>query len=162
MSVKFVKAELGAIKAAIEFAAEAQDAKGKKLCASILAKIAAADDKPKGVSAGIMELLLVQTSRGKVVKMVTGSGYARASLVLTRLGATEQDMRDLGTWMASQGWLKGSLTINTVLAKWDEWLPRARSQAAPKGVSEGFDGAKTTDVGQVPPGWSQKAPVGRF
>ncbi len=112
-----------------------------KVYQSALTKLEACIAPPTTInaSAGSLELAMLGPSRGKLVKMVTGSAYAVASKMATRLGVTTEDAAQVGKWLSAQGWLS-QVTLIDVLRKWDTWLPKARALAAPRGVPEGFDG----------------------
>lgn len=135
--VRFNKAETELLLWWLGRAEEWGPATGKKgygsLCLSIISKLqgASAPAAPK-VNVGPIEDVLVASSRGRVIKLAGGGGYARASVQATNVGATVADARVVGEWLARQGWWKqGPTTILTVLTRWPEWLAKARASTAP-------------------------------
>lgn len=126
----------------------------ERIRVSVLDKLEAlAQPKESGVDAGALERALEESARGKIVATNTGSGhYARLSRQATALGATPEAAREVGAWIAAQGWLQGPLTIFTVLNKWPDWLARARATAPPKGTT-------AKDLGQNPGGKRPATPT---
>ncbi len=134
--VRFTKAEVLMIKGSL--IGEVNPPKSEKIRLSILRKLEDAEGPTTpGVAPGPLQDALMASSRGKVVR-VEPNGYGRISRQATPLGATVAQATLLGNWIASQGWLQGPLTIFTVLAKWPDWLARAKATAAPDGLEEGL------------------------
>jgi len=102
----------------------------QELCPDSLKAKLVLVEKPPGVNAGMLEKAMEQSAKGKVVRLVTGAGYATASRMATKLAATVEDAALLGTWLSMQGWL-GPQTLVDVLRKWDTWLPKARALNGP-------------------------------
>lgn len=147
-AVRFTKAEVAAIRACMT--GGAPDAKSMS---SVLRKLEEAEaEAPVGVNASAIEAALESTARGKVVRLVGGGLYARASKQATSVGATVEGARAIGAWLARQGWLREPVTVLTVLNKWGEWLPRALATAPPPAAREGFDG----ETGSGAPGESPR------
>lgn len=108
------------------------DSAGDKISASLTRKLTEmAEPQAVGTSSAPLELALIEWSRGKVVPLNSGMGYARASKTATSLGATATDCKVVGQWIARQGWLRGSLTLIDVLAKWPQWFAKARAEQGP-------------------------------
>lgn len=151
--VRFTKAEVAYLGALLGPGSCDHD---PRLDGSILAKVeAAAGPQVAGVNAGALERALVDSARGKVVAIEAGAGsYGRVSRQATAVGATPQAASVIGSWIASQSWLTGPLTVFTVLNKWPDWLARARATAAPDGLPEG-------DLGSRPPAPRPKTTAGR-
>lgn len=136
--VRFTKPELEFLRAAIGVTRTAKEEKART---SIMAKLdTASGPTAAGVAPGPLQDALMLSSRGKVVR-VEQNGFGRISRQATQLGATVAQATLLGNWIASQGWLQGPLTIFTVLAKWPDWLARAKATAPPDGIEEGLQAA---------------------
>lgn len=136
--VRFTKAEAEFVYQRMYDAdVEGESTKTRKLAVSVMAKIRALSTPTEpGVNAGELERALVAASRGKVVPVE--SGFPRISRVATGLGATVAQATVLGTWIAGESWLRGPLTVFTVLNKWPDWLARAKATAPPAGVDSGI------------------------
>lgn len=133
-----------------------------KMDAEILKRLEkASDGNPAGVYVPPLESALIAAARGKAVATTPG-GHARASKQALAVGATVEQMTEVGVWLARQRWLTEPLTILTVLNKWAEWYPKAHATSAPKGIAEGLgNGGKATeapDLGQAS-GGASKAPT---
>lgn len=123
--IKFTKSEITEIQSLAEVANAASP---DRVYESIIAKCRGTLSPEKGISIGPLETILLTESRSKCVKLATGTGYAAASKMATRLGATADDVRLVGQWLSVQGWLTpGSQTILGVLRKWDDWYPKAKA-----------------------------------
>ena len=158
-AIRLTKAEVAWIRSALALAVDftAQQSKTKD---SILNKLDAAEQAPAGVNPGPIEQALIAGSRGKVVPLA--GGFPRASKIATSVGATPEDARAIGEWMARQGWLRGPQTMLDVLNKWPQWLAKARATEPPPSAPPGFgDGAaekgadtrpSTAEPGQGAPG----------
>ena len=111
-----------------------------RLAASILTKLQGASvQKAPSVQVAPIEEALVRTSRGRVVALAGGGGYARASVQATNVGATVAGAELVGAWLARQGWWKqGPTTILTVLTRWPEWLAKAMATEPPPSLKEGL------------------------
>ena len=128
--VRFSKDEMVFILAKIDVTTNAKE---EKLRGSVLTKLQGASvQKPASVQVAPIEEALVRTSRGRVVALAGGGGYARASVQATNVGATVAGAELVGAWLARQGWWKqGPTTILTVLTRWPEWLAKAQAGDAP-------------------------------
>lgn len=156
--VRFTKAETEYLERMVDAAGDPSDArlffgtmpspKEFKLQQSILTKLkAAGEPQQPGVNAVAFERALVESARGKVVAVEGGNAtYARVSRQATSVGASVQAAAVIGSWIASQSWLTGPLTVFTVLNKWPDWLARAKAVAAPGGLPEGDLGPGTTQA----------------
>jgi hypothetical protein len=149
--VRLTKSELEFLRAALVVTRTAKEEKART---SIMAKLdeATAATAP-GIAPGPLQDALMLNSRGKVVR-VEANGYGRISRQATQLGATVAQATLLGNWIASQGWLQGPLTIFTVLAKWPDWLARAKATAPPDGIEEGLAANGATPAART----TKKAP----
>lgn len=135
-AVRFTKAEVTLIRHALDWLAQGQD-KASREAKSIVAKLEAAEaPAAKGVNPGPIQEALVASSRGKVVE-VTG-GWPRASRQATEVGATVDDAKLIGAWMARTGWLTGPKTLFDVLNQWPNWLAKAKATAPPPSAPQGF------------------------
>lgn len=108
-----------------------------KMAASMRAKLDAAEAPSGNADVGPIEKALVAGSRGKVIEM-DRSGYGRASVQAGRMGVTPEDAGLVGRWLATQGWLRGPLTLLTVLNKWPDWAAKARASQPPEAALPGF------------------------
>jgi hypothetical protein len=118
---------------------------GGKLMAKVVGKLEAAlEPAPKGAAVAPLEAALEHACPGKVARLLP-SGYGRASKRAAQLGATPDDVTTVGRWL-HRWWTRGTVTLLDVLNRWDTWLPKARAEAGPQGLSEGFD--VKADVGQ--------------
>lgn len=155
--VRFTKAELALLNDLLSMSED--DPKALKLKASIVAKLAAAVDAPKGVQVQPVEDALVAASHGKVIKLE--GGHAIASRRCTDNRVTPEDAALVGAWMARQGWLTGPMTLLDVLNKWPSWLPKARVTAPPPLVAPGLNGVVTQGTpGQGRGGADRRPPPG--
>lgn len=133
-----------------------QDHPGKT-AAGLRAKLEKAERQDTvNVAVKPIEDALVAAARGKVVPLV--SGHARASVQATRAGATVEDAKVVGEWMARQGWLRGPQTLLDVLNKWPQWLSKAKASAPPPSLQPGFGNA---DTGSSTEGESSRPAGGR-
>lgn len=115
---------------------------------------------PKGPAAGALEEALVGAAGAKVARLAGPSGYARASRRAAQLGATPEQVAEVGRWVA-RWWSRGPLTLLDVFAHWDTWLPKALAEQGPKGIPEGLNGGRTADLGQGAPAPGGARPAGR-
>ena len=137
--VRFTKAEVAALRFAADMVHRAPCDMPKGLDTAV-AKLAAAEAplEPR-VNVGPIEEALVRTSRGRVIKLAGGGGYARASIQATSVGATVEGAELVGAWLARQGWWKqGPTTILTVLTRWPEWYAKAQATEPPPSLKEGL------------------------
>jgi hypothetical protein len=142
-AVRFTKAELSCIRAALEFVADVQaDARA---ASGVLAKLDAAEVvATPNAAVGPIEEALMAGARGKVIAL-DRTGYGRASVQAGRLGVTPADARVVGEWIARQGWLHGPQTLLDVLNKWPAWVSKARATQPPPSAQPGFgDGVQVT------------------
>ena len=133
------------------------ESKGGKLAQSVLQKLAASEEAPKGVSVEPIEDALIASARGKVVALE--AGHARASVQAKAVGATPEDAKLVGAWMARQGWLSGPQTLIDVLNKWYQWLPKARATEPPPALQPGLGTDAKAERGPGTPG--EAHPPGR-
>jgi hypothetical protein len=146
-AVRFVKAEYAELVLLLKENTGPDNAdatpKRTKLLGSVLAKLEDANGpkQASGVNIGPLESALVSAARGKVVPTVPG-GYARASRQALLLGATLEQMGEVGRWLSVQRWLTNPVTIIGVLNKWPDWYPKAHASMPPKGTQEGLGNAK--------------------
>lgn len=133
------------------------DRKQKAARDSILAKLDASEEAPKGVSVEPIEDALIASARGKVVALE--AGHARASVQAKAVGATPEDAKLVGAWMARQGWLSGPQTLIDVLNKWYQWLPKARATEPPPALQPGLGTDAKAERGPGTPG--EAHPPGR-
>jgi hypothetical protein len=156
-AVRFTKAEVEVIRWALADWRKLDNC--AKAAASALVKLDKAEEAtPAGVNAGPLQAALEATSRGKVVPLAGPGGWARASKQAAAVGATVEDAKLVGAWMARQGWLHGPQTLLDVLNKWPQWLAKARATqpppSAPPGIGDGVarqEDAKSSE-GTVRPG----------
>jgi hypothetical protein len=124
-----------------------------KDAASILAKVDASEETPKGVDVAPIEEALIAAARGKVIALE--GGHARAAVMAASMKATPETATIVGAWMGRQGWLQGPQTLIDVLNKWYQWLPKARATEPPPALTPGL-GTDATD-GRGPAAAGQKA-----
>lgn len=136
--VRFTKAELAWLREALDTHEDAAD----KVVKSIVAKLTAAEEAPKGVNVRPLEEALIKGAGGKVVALASPGGYARACKMATEKAATAEDMALIGAWLGRQGWMAGTKTLLDALSQYDAWLPKARAEAPPPGVPEGLNGGR--------------------
>lgn len=110
----------------------------QRLNESVARKLDAAETAPTGVAVKPIEDALIRTSHGKVLALE--GGHARASRVLTALGATVEQAELIGAYMARSTWLTSPMTVFDVAAKWNSWLPKARATQPPPSLKPGLDG----------------------
>src|SRR5687768_373386 len=105
--VRLTKAEAAGVREALALWSSPWGS-AKKFVQGIVASVNAKLDKaeapePSGVAAGPLEKVLIEAARGKIVQLVGNNGtYGRASRMATLVGATHEDARVLGTWIAGQ------------------------------------------------------------
>lgn len=157
--VRFTKQEVAAIEEAntILRAAPADMPKG---WSSVMRKIQAADAPSSNAAVGPIETALVAASRGKIVEM-DKSGYGRASVQAGRMGVTPEDAALVGRWCASQGWLRGPLTMLTVLNKWPDWVSKARATVTPSSAPPGFGDVAGVKGEEATPGAARPGAANR-
>ena len=133
---------------AIEADKEYGDTKRVKVGESLMAKLKRVQEpREAGANAASLESALIRAAGGKVVPTTRG-GYARASRQATQVGATVEQMEEIGLWLRRQSWLTQPVTIIGVLNKWPDWYPKAKATAAPRGTKEGLGG----EVSDLRPG----------
>jgi hypothetical protein len=126
--------------------------KAPKVADSILQKLRAAVDAPKGVDIVPVEEALVRAARGKVVPLE--DGHAVASRRAQQMKVTPELAEMVGAWMA----LQGPQTILDVLNKWFQWLPKARSTVPPQTLPPGLGPAGRSHEQGVPQGLGKAKP----
>ena len=130
--VRFTKIEVLALRFAADMVHRAPCDMPKGLDTALAKLDAASAPLQPRADVGPIEEALVRTSRGRVVALAGGGGYARASVQATNVGATVAGAELVGAWLARQGWWKqGPTTILTVLTRWPEWLAKAQAGADP-------------------------------
>lgn len=140
-SVRFTKAErelLGfALGGVVPFTP-----KQAKVRDGIFKKLSDSEAAAATVDVGPIEEALIATARGKVVALE--GGYPRARVQATAVGATVDDAKLLGGWMARQGWLTGPMTLLDVLNKWVMWIPKARATQPPPALEQGLGDSRVS------------------
>ena len=107
--------------------------------ASLYVKLTAVNSKRAAPGANVSDIegVLVQHAGGRVVRVpLVPSQYAALSRQLGEHGATPEDAKLLGAWLARQKWLKGSLTLLSIVKKWADWLARARAEEVKPGATK--------------------------
>lgn len=154
--VRFTKAELELLNGLLVMVTPQATPGMWKARNSIMAKLAAAVEAPKGVQVQPVEDALVAASHGKVIKLE--GGHAMASRRCTDAKVTPEDAKLVGEWMARQPWLTGPMTLLDVLNKWYQWLPKARATQPPPALQAGLG---TNGTGQGPAQAGPAPKVGR-
>jgi hypothetical protein len=154
--VRFTKAELELLRALLCLITPNSPKADWKARNSLLAKLEAAVEAPKGVQVQPVEDALVAAAHGKVLKLE--GGHAMASRRCTDAKVTPEDAKLVGGWMARQPWLTGPMTLLDVLNKWYQWLPKARATQPPPALQAGLG---TNGTGQGPAQAGPAPKVGR-
>lgn len=126
---------------------------------SFMAKVAKAREPSANVAVAPIETALVAAARCKVVPLVTGHG--QASVRAGKLGVTPEQARLVGQYIASQGWLRGPLTLLDVLNKWPTYLSKATATQPPPSVPAGLNGGTSETAAPGTAGASQRGQEGR-
>lgn len=83
-----------------------------------------------------IQKVLVDTSSGKVAAVPPGTAPAYWAVVGRRLaqaGATVEQAAVIGPWLARQGWMTGTMTVDQVARGWPSYAARAAADAAKEG-----------------------------
>lgn len=153
--IRLTKAEREVLVAVLgEWADTTSLARQARAARSVVEKVMASEEAPKGVAIEPIEEALIAAARGKVVALE--AGHARASVQAKAVKATPEDAKLVGAWMTRQGWLQGPQTVIDVLNKWYQWLPKARATQPPPALTPGLgddadNGRGTAPAGQANP-----------
>jgi hypothetical protein len=157
--LRFSEAEVSVIEDAVDSLARGFELPKKHPIHSIRAKIAKAREASTNVAVAPIEQALVGASRCKVVPLVTGHG--QASVRAGKLGVTPEQAELVGRYIASQGWLRGPLTLLDVLNKWPQYLSKAQATKPPPSVPAGLNGGTSGAAPQGPVRAGQGSEAGR-
>ncbi len=155
--IRLTKAERDFLKPLLLEETDLGDRKSAALARAVLAKVEAAEEKPRGIDVGPIEDALVTTSRGKVLRLE--GGYAQASVRAAQVSATVEDAELVGAYLARTAYFTQPMTILDVFNKWFSWLPKARATQPPPALSPGLGSNAQAERGPGSPG--QKTAGGR-
>jgi hypothetical protein len=159
--IRLTKAERDVLRTLLEAPNAARGVpRHAKAVTSILEKLSASEESPKGVDVAPIEEALIAAARGKVIALE--AGHARASVQAKAVGATPETAAMVGAWMARQGWLQGPMTVLDVFQKWYQWVPKARATAPPAELKAGLGEDKGVREGAKSPSTAGDARSGAF
>lgn len=162
--IKFTKQERDYVLERIDGRQDPPTPSELKIARSVERKVKAVETplvKGPSVNAPAIEEQLILYSRGKVIPLAEPN-WARYCHQAAGVNANVGDAQTVGTWIAEQGWLKGPITLDSVLKNWSSWLAKARLWAAPLvRAAAGLGANGAANVGQNPTSASPAAPQGR-
>jgi hypothetical protein len=138
-ALRLTKAERDFLKAILDPHAMDYSARGTravKTAASVLEKLTASEEAPKGVDIVPIEEALVAAARGKVLALE--GGHAMASVRAAQLKATPADAALIGSYLARTPYFTQPMTVLDVFNKWYSWLPKARATQPPPNLPAGL------------------------
>ena len=127
-----------------------------KAVSTILSKLTASEETPKGVDIVPIEEALIASARGKVIALEGGHGMA--SVRAAQLKATPKDAALIGAYLARTAYFTQPMTVLDVFNKWYSWLPKARATQPPPALTPGLGADAADERSPAPAG---KAPAQR-
>lgn len=135
MSKLGTTAELANLLVVAAFLDKRECEKEGKLLRSLHVKLTKKNEAPPNVNIREIETALVNHSNGKVIRVEGAPAFwGMWSKNYTSLGATTEDASVLAKWLAKQGWLNVTYTVDTLYKRWPSYLAKAKNE---RDTSEG-------------------------